>query len=308
MSNSAENSVTAENITKRFGSKEVLKGLSLSLKAGTVFGLVGLNGTGKTTLIRLLLGLLKADSGTCKIVGMDPVLHEKKFYQRVGVVLEHNGFFGNLTVRDNLSFFTEARGISRDHLDEYFSRYWSKTDIGRDTRSVKYFSRGQKMQCALSRAFLGWPEVYFLDEPVVALDLEAYDQFCDMVRTARSRGATVIISSHQLDTIEELCNTVGILEDGSVKILEDLNKNSNEMVWLIKTNNSSEYKTPIEEIIGKPVQFHDGTWQFTLSGEGSRVIPQIISRLVSCGASVYEVRPEKESFRKSIRQYYNGGV
>lgn len=303
-----ENSVTVENIAKYFGAKEVLKDLSLTLKAGTVFGLVGLNGTGKTTLIRILLGLLQAESGNCSVLGMNPALHEKRFYQRVGVVLEHNGFFGNLTVRDNLSFFTEARGISKDQLNEYFSHYWSKTDIGRDTRSVKYFSRGQKMQCALSRAFLGWPEIFFLDEPVVALDLEAYDQFCDMVRTAQSRGATVIISSHQLDTIEELCTSVGILENGSVKILEELNRNRKEVLWLIKTDNSSEYKRQIEEVIGKPVTFHNGTWRFTLSGEGNRVIPKVISRLVSCGASVYEVRTEKKSFRKSIRQYYNGGV
>ena len=247
--------IKAEGLYKSFGDKKVLQDLSLSIDPGAIFGLVGLNGAGKTTLIRILLGLLKPDKGNCTVVGMNPADHDRDYYRRVGVVLEHNGFFGNLSVLDNLSFFAEARGISRNRMEEYFSQYWKNTDIGKDDRSVKYFSRGQKMQCALCRAFLGWPDVYFFDEPVVALDIEAYDQFCEMVRLAQSKGATLIISSHQLDAIEDLCTSVGILEKGKVNVLDTLTKKQKDERWFIKSDYSDNYKNIIEGITGIPVTY-----------------------------------------------------
>ena len=301
-------SIEIENLYKSFGEKEVLKELSLSLNPGNILGLVGLNGAGKTTLIRILLGLLNPDKGNCSVLGKNPAKHDRKYYRRVGVVLEHNGFFGNLSVLDNLSFFAEARGISRTQLDEYFSQYWKSTDIGKDNRSVKYFSRGQKMQCALCRAFLGWPEVYFFDEPVVALDIEAYDQFCEMVRIARSKGATVIISSHQLDTIEELCTSVGILEKGCINLLESQPTRQEKEQWIIKADYNDDYQAVIEKITGSTVEYTNGRWRFSISGNAEAVINDIISKLVSSGCSIYEVKPEKGSFRRSIKQFYNGKV
>jgi ABC-2 type transport system ATP-binding protein len=299
-------SIKAEGLFKSFGNKKVLQDLSLYIDPGTIFGLVGLNGAGKTTLIRILLGLLNPDKGNCSVLGMNPSDHDRDYYRRVGVVLEHNGFFGNLSVLDNLSFFAEARGISCEKMKEYFSQYWKNTDIGKDNRSVKYFSRGQKMQCALCRAFLGWPEIYFLDEPVVALDIEAYDQFCDMVRIAQSKGATVIISSHQLDAIEDLCTSVGILEKGNVNILDTFTGKQKDEMWFIKSEYNDDYKDIIERIAGTPVIYQDGKWQLSISGNTENVISEIISKLVSSGCSIHEVTSGKESFRKSIKDFYNG--
>ena len=301
-------SIKVENLYKNFGKKEVLKELSLSINPGTIFGLIGLNGAGKTTLIRILLGLQNPDRGICSVLGMNPAGHERNYYRRVGVVLENNGFFSNLSVLDNLFFFAEARGISRSRLDEYFSLYWKNSDIGRDNRREKYFSRGQKMQCALCRAFLGWPEVYFFDEPVVALDIEAYDHFCKMVRIAGSKGATVVISSHQLDTIEELCTSVGILEKGCITLLENQPEKQENEPWIIKAEYHDDYQTVIESIAGSAVQYSNGRWRFSVSGNAEAVIKEIISKLVSSGCSIYEVRPEKGSFRKSIKQFYHGNV
>ena len=304
MSENNNTSINVENLYKSFGDKKVLHELSLSINPGTIFGLVGLNGAGKTTLIRILLGLLNPDKGKCSVLGMNPVEHDKNYYRRVGVVLEHNGFFGNLSVLDNLSFFAEARGISSNQLNEYFSQHWKSTDIGRDNRSVKYFSRGQKMQCALCRAFMGWPEVYLFDEPVVALDIEAYDQFCEMVHIAQSKEATVIISSHQLDTIEELCTSVGILEKGCINILDTMAKKQKDEIWFIKAEYKDNYKNIIEEVTGSSVEYKEGYWQILISGSANSVIPEIVTKLVSSGCSVYEVKPQKESFRKSIKHFY----
>ncbi len=304
----SECTVSVKNIYKKFGNREVLQDLSLSLHAGTVFGLVGLNGTGKTTLIRILLGLLEADSGTSTVLGMNPAEQRRGYYRRVGVVLEHNGFFGNLTVRDNLSFFAGARGVSKQEMENYFNLYWSDTAIGNDTKRVKYYSRGQKMQCALCRAFLGWPEVYFLDEPVAALDMEAYNRFCAMIRKAQAEGATIIISSHQLDAIEDLCTSVGILENGSISLLEGFSEKKNGALWYVRTERNENYKKDVERITGGAAELSDGYIQFTVSEPCEEKISALVACLVSRGASVFEVRPESRSFRKSIRQFYTGKV
>lgn len=306
MPENSTSSIKTEELYKSFGDKKVLQGLSLSISNGTVFGLVGLNGAGKTTLIRILLGLLNPDKGHCTVLGMHPAEHNRNYYRRVGVVLEHNGFFGNLSVLDNLSFFAEARGISREQMEEYYTQYWKKTAIGNDNRSVKYFSRGQKMQCALCRAFLGWPEVYLLDEPVVALDIEAYDQFCTMVSIARSKGSTVIISSHQLDTIEDLCTAVGILEKGKISVLDILDKKQKSEMWFIKSDYSDIYEDIIEGITGAPVTYKNGKWRLSISGNTENVISKIVSKLTSSGCSIYEVTSVKENFRKSIKKFYGG--
>lgn len=297
--------ISANNISKSFRGKHVLQNLSLSIKHGNIFGLVGLNGAGKTTLIRILLGLLGTDLGKCSVLGMNPADNKKKFYQQTGVVLEHNGFYGNLTVLENLTFFAQAHGVSKKELHNYFEEYWRNTDIGKENKKVKYFSRGQKMQCALCRAFLGWPQLYFFDEPVVALDMEAYEQFCDMVRFAHSLGATILISSHQLETIEELCTSVGILENNTINVLEKNTDNIRVEHWYIKTDNSDRVASVIQEETGEIAQYQNDKWHFIISRKSNKIIADIVSQLVAESLPIYEVAMEKESFRKSINQYYN---
>jgi len=301
-------SIVAENISKSFGSKRVLDDLSLSLEPGQVFGLVGLNGAGKTTLIRLLLGLLNPDTGACSVLGYNPSSHDRMYYRRVGVVLEHNGFFGNCTVSENLSFYAQARGVSADALQQYFSEYWADTAIGKDTRKVKVLSRGQKMQCSLCRAFLGWPEVYFFDEPAVALDLEAYDQFCAMVRKAQSGNATIIISSHQLDTIEELCTSVGIMEKGKISLLEDFAGKRYQEQWVIRSDYDVTYKAIIEDVCKSEALYKEDHWEFCVGGDIQKMVSVMVTQLAASGASIFEVTPAKTDFRKSIRKFYDGGA
>jgi ABC-type multidrug transport system ATPase subunit len=299
-----ESSITITDLSKGFEKKEVLRGLSLALHPGTVFGLVGLNGAGKTTLIRILLGLLRADSGACSVLGHDPAKQEKKLYKQIGVILEHNGFFGNLTARENLAFFAEARGVSPAAVREYFEQYWADTALGTDNRSVKYLSRGQKMQCALCRAFLGWPALYLFDEPAVALDLEAYEQFCKLVHTARKQGATIIISSHQLDTIEDLCTAVGVLKNGNIAIIDTDNDARAGEQWLFRTDNHVLYQSIIAGESGVQPAYADGAWHVVFADNPEKKIAAIITRLVSAGAAISEVRREKEEYRTTIKRHY----
>jgi ABC-2 type transport system ATP-binding protein len=233
--------IDVKNLSRSFGGAAILKNISLQVEESTIYGLVGLNGAGKTTFIRVLLGLLQGDKeyvrmedgsvrsacggAVVRVAGFDPWLHQPEFYRTAGVALESDGFFGNLNIRDNLKIFADAKGISWDRAKAYLDDYWGETDISTSTRKVKHLSRGQRVQCGLCRAFLGWPRVCFFDEPTVSLDIKAYEHFKSLAKEAKSRGATVLVSSHQLDLIDDICDRVGVLKDGRI---DEINKSAGQ--------------------------------------------------------------------------------
>ncbi|MBD3347517.1 MAG: ATP-binding cassette domain-containing protein [Chitinivibrionales bacterium] len=293
--------ITVAGLSKSFDGKSVLESLNLDLGAETVYGLVGLNGVGKTTLIRLLLGLLRADSGHIDICGHDPWNHSPQFYRQVGAVLEHDGFRGNLTFDQNLKFFARARGISDDTVAQYLETEWSNWELVGSKKRVKFFSRGQRMQCALCRAFLGWPKVCFLDEPTVALDMEAYDHFCRLVQRAKEHGSAIVISSHHLEAIEALCDRIGILQDHHLSELA--NETGSLGQWALTTDNRPEYGEIIRRITGSGVSYTDGKWHFNSKNQ-KKDIPLLVAELVAHGCPVYEVRPVERAFRETIKKAY----
>jgi ABC-2 type transport system ATP-binding protein len=212
--------IEAANISRSFGKSLVLGDASLRIEGGSVYGLVGLNGAGKTTLIRVLLGLIRRDGGSASVCGFDPWRHVPAFYRMVGVALESDGFYGNLGVRDNLRIYAAAKGIPWGDAERYFEERWGGEDIYKTDRKAKNLSRGQRVQCGLARAFLGESKAYFLDEPTVSLDFRACEHFKGLVLDAKSRGAAVLISSHQLGVIDDLCDRAGLLTGGRVEEIE----------------------------------------------------------------------------------------
>ncbi|MDG5813693.1 ABC transporter ATP-binding protein [Chitinispirillales bacterium ANBcel5] len=295
------NILKTENLARGFAQKRVISDVTLELQSGTVYGLVGLNGAGKTTFIRLLLGLLQKDGGELDVLGFDPWKHSPHFYSKLGVVLENDGFFGNMSVRDNLRIFASARGVSWADAQHYFERFWGDTEIFKTQKKVKFLSRGQKVQCGLCRAFMGWPELCIFDEPAVSLDISAYEHLKSMVREARQRGAAVIISSHQLETIDDLCDRVGLLREGRIEELQD--DTNGLQRWVIDAQGSDHIGSIIEKYGAREVQFSDGYWKF-LPQKDSQTVPQIIKALVDEGCAVKEVRPEKNDFSDSIRTIF----
>jgi ABC-2 type transport system ATP-binding protein len=266
-----------------------------------VYGLVGLNGAGKTTFLRLLLGLLQPDSGSISVLDMNPWRHQQHFCKKAGVVLEHDGFWANLTPRENLNIYAEAKGLTQKDLQEYLDKYWSGTELFETNKKTKHLSRGQKMQCALCRAFLGESSVFFLDEPVLALDMEAYEHFCGLVKDASKRGATLIISSHQLDTIDKLCDRVGILRD---KRLSELNRINTDDEWIVVTDQNVQWKNIIVQCGGSNITYNDG-WKFVINNADA-AIPDLISKLVSAGCNIKEVKKltSDNVFSSAIKDIY----
>jgi ABC-2 type transport system ATP-binding protein len=291
--------VTASGLSKSFGKHSVLDGLSLEINAGEVYGLVGLNGAGKTTLIRLLLGVLKADSGALSVLGGDPWSHDASLCRRMGVVLEHDGFWGNLDFRQNMKIFAAARGVAWNDALRYLEEFWGGTEIYASRKAVKYFSRGMRMQCALCRAFLGWPSVYFFDEPAVALDVSAYDHFAALVRRVRSDGAAVCISSHQLDAIDDLAVRAGMLRGGA---LTELSRGTGAQ-WSIGADRNAAWADIIADVCGSAPVWSSGEWRFAVK-DAPAAVPVLIKRLVEAGCSISKAMPVRNEFSQAIRNEY----
>jgi ABC-2 type transport system ATP-binding protein len=292
--------VHAENIWKSFGKYSVIEDVSLSISAGTVYGLVGLNGVGKTTFLRLLLQLLTPDRGSTSLFSGMVFSRRELMYRRCGVVLDHDGFWGNLTIMENLQFYADAKGIGRSALDHYLQEDWAETGLPQISKKVKHLSRGQKMQCALCRAFLGSPEILFLDEPVIALDLHAYRHFCSLIKKARNRNAAIIISSHQLELIDELCDRAGILKDKSLTEINRLKKPT----WIIIAEERDEWRRILEMCRAENITFQDG-WKFTV--ETAEVIPECVTRLSASGCKIYGIYETGDHFSSAIRTVFGPG-
>jgi ABC-type multidrug transport system ATPase subunit len=296
--------IEVQDLSKSFGSVAVIQNLSFTIREGQVYGLVGLNGAGKTTLIRLLLGIRKRNNGAISVFGRDPWSHDTALYRRTGVVLEHDGFWGNLTFEQNMSTFAAAKRVAWKDACAYLDEHWRDSDIYKSKKPVKFFSRGQRVQCALCRAFLGWPALYLLDEPVVALDVDAYDHFTRLVRHARARGAAVLISSHQLDAIDELCDDVGILRDKKITELTKVRVGSGlAKPWELGADHNEQWGAIIEETCGSGAVFEDRCWRFgvVLPDE---TIPLLVEKLVAAGCRIRRVSPAGQAFSVAIRNEY----
>lgn len=305
------NSIVLNSVSRSFSDKNVLNNLSLVIPKGEVFGLVGLNGAGKTTLIRTILGLIGRDLGEVSLLGVDPFGKDVSILSRVGTVLEHNGFYGNLTVADNLKFYAKARNLSTEEYEDFYNKFIADSDIGKKSTQVKYFSRGEKMQCALFRAFMGWPELLIFDEPTVGLDIGAYGQFIEMCEAASEKGSTIFISSHHLEAVDQLCDRIGLLENGTITIMEEEKKYHTWDIKIINKNDFSkdDIESCIKEITGSNVSDRGQLYSFRLKhGSSDTYIPQIVNELCKLGCAIAEVKPEIRDIKSSLKNFVIGDI
>ena len=205
--------IQIDNLTRRFGTKTALDGVSLSLPRGAVYGLVGANGAGKTTLIRHVLGLLRAEHGTVRVFGLDPVADPVGVLARVGYLSEENDLPGWMRV-DDLLHYTRAFYPSWD--DAYADELRRAFSLDGGAR-VASLSKGQKARAGLLIALAHRPELLVLDEPSSGLDpIVRRDILGAVLRTTAQEGRTVLFSSHLLDEVEEVADHVTMISSGRI--------------------------------------------------------------------------------------------
>ena len=214
--------IEVEKLTKSYGRRRGIADVSFQVGEGEVFGFLGPNGAGKTTTIRILMALIRADSGEAKINGLDSWDRSVEIKRSVGYVPGEPSLDGNLTGGQILEYFAHLRGgVDQKYLKQLVERL--DLDTGRKFRQ---YSTGNKRKVVLIQAFMHKPRVLILDEPTSGLDPLNQQEFDGMVREARDEGRTVFLSSHVLSEVEKTCTRVGIIREGKlVKIggVHDLN-------------------------------------------------------------------------------------
>ncbi len=204
--------IRVRGLRKAYGSHEALRGIDFEVRTGEVFGLLGPNGAGKTTTVEILEGYRERDAGEVEVLGVDPWRGEAAHRERIGVVLQHSQLPPSLTVREVHAMFAGYYERPRD-VDEVIELVGLADKRG---DRVKTLSGGQKRRLDLGVALVGDPELVFLDEPTTGFDPSARRTAWELVRSLRSLGKTIVLTTHYLDEAQQLADRVAVIREGGL--------------------------------------------------------------------------------------------
>ncbi|MEL9940749.1 MAG: ATP-binding cassette domain-containing protein [Ignisphaera sp.] len=210
--------IVVENLVKRYGSVEAVRGISFQVRKGEIFGFLGPNGAGKTTTIHILSTLLKPTSGKALVAGYDVVSEPNMVRRNIGIVFQDPSLDDNLTGYENLYIHGRLYGLNgqglRERIEEAlkFVELWDFRD-----RLVRNYSGGMRRRLEIARAMLHTPRILFLDEPTIGLDPQTRVHIWDYIRKLnREYGTTVFLTTHYMDEAEMLCNRIAIIDHGKI--------------------------------------------------------------------------------------------
>lgn len=213
--------IEASNLTKRYGDKVAIDDLTLSVGCGEVFGFLGPNGAGKTTAVRILTGLLKPDSGTVFIGGMDIAKDPLKAKMKVGMLPESGNVYIDLTPKQNLSLTGKYYGLSKDTIRKRSDELLSELGLyERSNDLVKTFSKGMKQRVSIACAIIHEPDILFLDEPTSGLDVQSRRLIIQIIADMNERGCTIFLTTHDIEVANKLCNRVCMINKGKIVAMD----------------------------------------------------------------------------------------
>ncbi|MHA2346920.1 MAG: ABC transporter ATP-binding protein [Candidatus Hodarchaeales archaeon] len=215
------NGIKLQNIVKTFDDITAVNDLSFEVEAGELFGLLGPNGAGKTTTIKILTGLLKPTSGEATVGDYDIKKSLGKIKEMIGVCPQEPAFYPYLTGRENVELFGNLHGMSKKEIMERTEELLGKVGLVEGaTRKAGKYSGGMVRRISLAMALISNPEIAFLDEPTVAMDVQSRRATWEFIKDLKTQGKTVILTTHYIEEAQALCDRVGIIDNGKLIALD----------------------------------------------------------------------------------------
>ena len=277
--------VETRDLTKRYGSRIVaVNHLDLTVRRGEVYGFLGPNGAGKTTTLHMLLGLIRPTSGTASVLGRSPGNPES--LARVGALVESPAFYPYLSGLDNLRVVARYAGVPKERIGEVFDLV-DLTDRARDRFST--YSLGMKQRLGVAAALLKDPELLILDEPTNGLDPAGMADMRALIRRLGSGERTVLLSSHQLGEVEQICDRVGVISRGHLIAESTVEELRGKGALLVGAKPLDRAREHVEQLLGaERVEVLDGTLRLDAD---PAIAGRINRELVGAGVEVTELRP-----------------
>lgn len=290
--------IETRNLRKVFGSKVAVRGLSLAVRRGEIFGFLGPNGAGKSTSIKMLLGLVKPTGGQAKVLGCPA--SDVDIRRKIGFLPEDFRFYDWLTAAELLMLHGRLCGVSAAQLRDRIPAYIDLVGLTpHRERRLRGFSKGMLQRIGLAQALIHEPELIFLDEPTSGLDPMGRRLVRDIIRSQRDRGATVFLNSHLLSEVEITCDQVVFIKQGEVVGTRNLHDSPDgEIQVLVRAANL----TP-ETVAGLSrwcLSTNLAADRLAISTKSFEVLPDILRHLVTAGANVYEFTPQRLSLEESF--------
>jgi ABC-2 type transport system ATP-binding protein len=281
-----EPSVVAEDVVRHFGDVKALDGVSLTVAAGTIYGLLGPNGAGKTTLIRVLTTLLKPDSGTGSVAGIDVVAHPHRAREVLGLAGQYAAVDEFLTGKENLEMVgnlyhlpsREVKARAREVLDRIHL-----TDAA--DRQVATYSGGMRRRLDLAASLVGRPEVLFLDEPTTGLDPRSRIEMWGLIQELVDAGTTVMLTTQYLDEADRLADRIGVIDQGRLitegTATELKAKLAGDIIDVVVSADQRDATAAVlDDVVGEEAAWDEATLRFTVPAlDGARTLTEIVRGL-----------------------------
>ncbi len=291
--------VETSGLGKRYGAITAVRDLNISVRRGEVYGFLGPNGAGKTTTLRMLLGLLKPSSGTAKVLGEEP--GSPLGLQGVGALVESPAFYPYLSGRDNLRVMASYCGAPHQRVAEVLGQVEL---AGRAKDKFKKYSLGMKQRLGVAAALLKDPELLILDEPTNGLDPKGMADMRAIIRRVGHGERTVLLSSHLLGEVEQVCDRVGVIHKGELLIegtVEELRGGGGILVKVEPIDEARKIAAGLAWVEGAEIE--DGMLVLDTDPEKAA---EINARLVSAGLRVSELRPVARSLEDAFLELTRG--
>lgn len=282
-------------LTKRFGSVTAVDGVDLDVREGDVYGFLGANGSGKTTTVRMVLGLVLATRGTIEVLGQPMPRSSPTVLPSVGALVEGPAAYPHLSGRANLTLLDAAgSGTARRGRKQRVGEVLEQVGLDPgDRRGVRTYSLGMRQRLGLANALLRRPRLLVLDEPTNGLDPQGIHEIRDLLLTLNAGGTTVFLSSHLLAEVEQMCTRVGVLDRGRLVLQEQLDALRGPTGRTIL--HTPDVAEATHELAGLVTQV-DGE-RLVISGGTAA---DLVTRLVAAGVRVDEVAPERRTLEQVV--------